>query len=195
MQAPRYTRRMLQKSPFPPLWRAAALTGLLLTSSVSALAQWQWVDDGGRKVFSDTAPPASVPDRNILKRPSGAQATPRAAAPAAAQNEKAATSPAPQAPTVDKELEARKKQAEQAEEAKQKAEEQRVAKARSDNCERARKAKATIDSGVRLATTNAKGEREIMDDKARATESRRLDEIVRSDCGPMPRPAAQQTVQ
>ncbi|QHE86189.1 DUF4124 domain-containing protein [Hydrogenophaga sp. BPS33] len=185
---------MLQKTTFSPLWRALALTGLLLTSSVSALAQWQWVDDGGRKVFSDTAPPASVPERNILKRPNGAPAAPRVAAPAA-QDDKAASNPTPQAPTVDKELEARKKQAEQAEEAKQKAEEQRVAKARSDNCERARKAKAAIDSGVRLATTNAKGEREIMDDKARAAESRRLDEIVRSDCGPMPRPTAQSAVQ
>ena len=30
------------------------------------------------------------------------------------------------------------------------------------------------------------GEREIMDDKARASEGRRIDEIVRSDCGPLP---------
>jgi hypothetical protein len=94
---------------------------------------------------------------------------------------------APQIPARDTELEARKKQAELAEEAKKKAEMERVAKVRAESCERARKAKVTMDSGVRLATTNAKGEREIMDDKARAAESQRMDAIIRSDCGPMPK--------
>lgn len=178
---------MLQITALSSLWRAAALTGFLLATSTAALAQWQWVDSTGRKVFSDTAPPATVPDKDILKRPGSSPARTAvapAAAPAAAAEKAAAA--APKLPTVDKELEAKKKQTEQAEEARKKAEEQRVAQARAENCERARKAKGAMDSGVRLATVNAKGEREIMDDKARATESRRLDEVVRSDCGPMP---------
>jgi hypothetical protein len=33
-----------------------------------------------------------------------------------------------------------------------------------------------------MATTNAKGEREIMDDKARAAENQRLNAIIQSDC-------------
>ncbi|MGE0430164.1 DUF4124 domain-containing protein [Hydrogenophaga sp.] len=183
---------MPQKLSSITLWRAAALTGLLLTSSMAAMAQWQWIDSTGRKVFSDTAPPASVPDKNIIKSP-GAPRTPPVAAPTAAPEGDAAPSTsttaaptpapaAPQLPTVDKELEAKKKQAEQAEEARRKAEEQRVAQARAKNCAIARKAKSTMDSGVRLATTNAKGEREVMDDKTRAAESRRMDEIIRSDC-------------
>jgi hypothetical protein len=61
-----------------------------------------------------------------------------------------------------------------------------VAKARAENCERAKRAKATLDTGIRIATTNAKGEREIMDDKARGDEARRMDETIRSDCGPLP---------
>ncbi len=164
-----------------------------MAASMSAFAQWQWVDGSGRKVFSDTAPPASVPEKSILKRPgpsSPSSPTVTVIAPSAAP-EKPSAPAAPQVPTVDKELEAKKKQAEQSEEAKKKAEEQRVAQGRTENCERARKAKTAMDSGIRLATTNAKGEREIMDDKARATESRRLDEIVRSDCGPMPKPVVQ----
>lgn len=172
------------------LWRTAALIGFLLSTSTAALAQWQWVDSTGRKVFSDTAPPASVPDKDILKRP-GASPAPRAMAPAAAPAAEKAAAAAPKLPTVDKELEAKKKQAEQAEEAGKKAEEQRVAQARAENCERARKAKSAIDSGVRLATTNAKGEREIMDDKARASEGLRIDGVIRSDCGPMPKTAVQ----
>jgi hypothetical protein len=35
-----------------------------------------------------------------------------------------------------------------------------------------------------LATTNAKGEREILDDAGRAAEAKRLDGIIRADCGP-----------
>jgi hypothetical protein len=119
---------------------------------------------------------------------------PAAAAPANAEPGSAsvpATAPpqaaAPQLPTVDKELEARKKQAEQSEAARQKAEEQRIAQARTESCNRVKQAKATMDSGIRLATTNAKGEREVMDDKARAAEAKRLDEVMRSDCGPMPK--------
>lgn len=88
----------------------------------------------------------------------------------------------------DEQLEAKKKQAEkqaqEAAQAKKKAEDDRIASARAGNCERAKRAKATLDSGVRIATTNAKGEREIMDDKARAAELQRIDGVIRSDCGP-----------
>ena len=41
-----------------------------------------------------------------------------------------------------------------------------------------------MDSGVRIARMNDKGEREIMDDAARAVESKRLEGIVASDCKP-----------
>lgn len=182
---------MLQKPALIPSWRAAVAAGLLLAACSAASAQWVW-KEGERKVFSDTPPPASVADKNIIKRPGGNNA-PMAAPPAAETPvEGAAAAAAPQLPKVDKELEAKKKLAEEAEEARKKADEQRVAKVRSENCERARKAKGTMDSGVRLATTNAKGEREIMDDKTRAAEARRLDDIVRSDCGPMPKTASVQ---
>lgn len=183
---------MLQKPALIPFWRTTMAAGILLAACSAASAQWVW-KEGERKVFSDTPPPASVADKNIVKRPGG---NTRMAAPPAAETPAdgtttaaappAAPAAAPQLPKVDKELEARKKQAEEAEEARKKAEEQRVAKVRAENCERARKAKGTMDSGVRLATTNAKGEREVMDDKARAAEARRLDDIVRSDCGPLP---------
>ncbi|WP_082585820.1 DUF4124 domain-containing protein [Hydrogenophaga sp.] len=178
---------MSQANTPQPSWRNPLLMGLLLAFSSAAMAQWQWVDGTGRKVFSDTPPPASIPDKNILKKP-GMTAAPIVVAEPAPSTAPAATPPAaPQIPARDTELEAKKKQAEQAEEAKKKAELERVAKVRAESCERARKAKITMESGVRLATTNAKGEREIMDDKAKAAESRRMDGIIRSDCGPVPK--------
>lgn len=169
-------------------WRQPLTAIVLLAISQLAFAQWQWVDNTGRKVFSDTPPPAGIPDKNVLQRPG-----PRApAAPVTESGEAAAAAPAaPKPPAKDEQLEAKKRQAEAAEEAKKKAEEARIAQLRADNCQRAQRAKATLDSGVRIATTNAKGEREIMDDTARAAETRRLNDIMRNDCGPAPARQAQ----
>lgn len=177
-------------------WRPAAFALLTFLASGGAQAQWQWIDNSGAKVFSDTAPPPGIPEKNILKKP-GARTevkTPEAASEAVAGASSAAA--VPKVSGRDEQLEAKKKQAEkQAEEAaqaKKKSETEKLAKARSENCDRAKRAKATFDSGIRIATTNAKGEREIMDDKTRGAENKRLDEIIRSDCGPMPQAAGTQ---
>lgn len=177
-----------------PFWRALAFAACATLASGTAMAQWLWIDSAGNKVFSDTAPPPGTPEKNILRKP-GNRVEPKLSEPVAAPaGTAAAGSPAPAAaPKVsgkDDQLEAKKKlaekQAEEAAQAKKKAEAEQYAKARADNCERAKRAKATLDAGTRLSTTNAKGEREILDDKARAAEARRAEDVVRSDCGPMP---------
>lgn len=166
----------------------AILTATLALSCLSAFAQWQWLDRDGRKVFSDRAPPADVPEKSILKRP-GRQTPPPQAPAEGTEGAASPTTPAqtgavptPKKSELDAKLEEKKKQAEQAEAAKRKAEEARVAQARAENCARAKQAKASLDSGVRMAVTNAKGEREIMDDAARATESKRIQGIIAADC-------------
>jgi Domain of unknown function (DUF4124) len=181
-------------------WRPVAFALLTFLGSTGAQAQWLWIDGSGAKVFSDTAPPPGIPDKNILKRPGTRTEVKSSATSAEAPSGAPAAAAAPKVTGRDEQLEAKKKQAEkQAEEAaqvKKKAETEKLAKARAENCERAKRAKATFDSGIRIATTNAKGEREIMDDKTRGTEAKRLDEIIRSDCGPMPQSAGPQaTVQ
>lgn len=98
----------------------------------------------------------------------------------AAAAPKAADGPKPTG--VDKELEERTKKAEADEKAKQAAEAAKIAKAKADNCALARQGKATVDSGVRIARVNAQGEREIMDDAARAAEQKRLQTVINSDC-------------
>ena len=165
--------------------RLGALALLTALGATPAFAQWQWIDGTGSRVFSDTPPPAGTPDKNILKRPGPARVAPvPAPAPVATVAAGSATLTATAKPTgKDNELEARKKQAEEAEQAKKKAEQEKSAKARADNCERAKRAKATLDSGMRIASTNAKGEREFLDEKTKAEEGKRLDEVIRSDCG------------
>ena len=79
-------------------------------------------------------------------------------------------------------LEEKKKQAEAAEAAKKKAEEQKIAAAKADNCKRAMNSKSSLDSGMRMARMNDKGEREVLDDAQRAAELKRVNAIIASDC-------------
>ncbi|MEO8023293.1 DUF4124 domain-containing protein [Polaromonas sp.] len=158
--------------------------------ALSAAAQWQWIGKDGRKVFSDRPPPAEIQEKDILKHPGGrgsakapvATTEPGEGAAPAATVVSAPKANTPKISGKDSELEAKKKKLEEEEAAKKKAEEEKVAKARADNCERAKKGLASFQSGSRIATVNAKGEREFMDDNARATESKRLQDIMNSDC-------------
>ena len=167
------------------------LLGMALVGAcVAASAQWQWIDKDGRKVFSDRAPPVDVLDKNIVKRPqSRGPSTPAAEAAATAGAEAAQANPGAASPTVptkgggvDKELEAKKKQATDAEIAKRKAEEERVTKAKIENCARAKQGKTAYDSGVRISRLNAAGEKEILDDAARAEELKRIQSVIAADC-------------
>lgn len=159
--------------------------------ALTAFAQWQWIDKDGRKVYSDRSPPADILEKNILKRPRGARVAAEpvatdapAAAPAGTASAAAAkgNAGAPKISGKDTQLEAKKKQAEDEEAAKKKAEEEKLAKAKADNCELAKKGQASMRSGVRIATTNAKGEREILDDTAKAAEMKRIQAVIDSDC-------------
>jgi type IV secretory pathway VirB10-like protein len=160
--------------------------------SLSALAQWQWIDKDGRKVYSDRSPPSDIPEKNILKMPRGAKGKSgmvpvpeeTVAAPAAAASTPVAKAD-PNAPKLtgkDAQLEAKKKQAEDEAAAKKQAEEEKVAKAKADNCDRAKKSLAGLQSGQRIPSPNANGERDYMDDNARAAEIKRTQGIVSSDC-------------
>lgn len=165
-----------------------ALVSLL---PLGATAQWVWMDKDGHKVFSDRAPLGDIPDKSILKRP-GQAAKPlnpesirKSGAADSPEKTGAAAQPrasAEKAPGVDKELAERKKKAEQAQAAERKAEEDRVTKAQADNCSRARQAQKTLDSGARIGRINNQGEREVLDDAGRASEGKRIQSIIDSDC-------------
>ena len=166
-----------------------AMMAVAAIFALPALAQWQWIDKDGRKVYSDRSPPAEIQDKDILKRPGGriapAAATPAnndTAPPANAPVVKASAALAPKLSGKDKELEARKQQAEAEEALKKKAEEDKQAKARAETCDRAKSALAALQSGVRIGVTNAAGEREIMDDAKRASETKRTKDIADSSC-------------
>ncbi|WP_296492085.1 DUF4124 domain-containing protein [Rhodoferax sp.] len=156
-----------------------------------ATAQWAWTDNEGRQVFSDRAPPISVPEKNILRRPGqiGPINNPETSVNVNASEAAATLQPdpkpvanSPQASGVDKALTERMAKAEQALASQRKAEEERINQLRADNCERARLAQKNLDSGTRLSRINSQGVREVMDAAARAEEAKHVQSVIDSDC-------------
>ena len=166
---------------------------LILASLLSfdATAQWAWTDKEGRQVFSDRAPPISVPDKSIFQRPgqtipvtgqdmAGNVGSGEQAVKTSAPVQPGASSP--QATGVDKNLAERMAKSAQEQAIQRKAEEERISQMKADNCQRARLAKTTLDSGMRLSQVNQQGQRIVMDSAARAAEAKRLQSIMDSDC-------------
>jgi Domain of unknown function (DUF4124) len=186
------------------IFSAVAATALVF--SLSATAQYQWLDASGRKVFSDQPPPANIPAKRILQQPGKPSTSSTSAVVPNSDNSTAKaevddpTDPKTQAKATakeaagkasdsvkksaakDKDLEAAKKKIDDEAAAKKKAEEDARNVARADNCQRAKLAKTSFDTGRPISTVNAKGERIIMDEAARMVETKRLEGIMASDC-------------
>ena len=159
-----------------------ALLGSLLGGN--AAAQWKWRDKAGVVQYSDLPPPTGTADKDVMQRPSTSQQRKAAAAAAAAAAASSGASAAlPAAPKgVEPELEAKRRKAEQEQAAKTKADDDKAAATRVDNCTRAKAYARTLDEGMRISRTNAKGEREILDDRGRAEEVKRAKSVIASDC-------------
>ncbi len=164
-----------------PRWNAVVVTAMLgLLFALPASAQWKWRDKGGQTQYSDLPPPPGTPEQDILQRPAGATAR-KAAAPAdPASAASGVPLLAPKA--VEPELEAKRKKAEQEVADKAKAEQAKNAAVRADNCTRARAAMGTLDSGMRMARIDDKGEKIILDDAAREAEAKRVRGIIATEC-------------
>jgi type IV secretory pathway VirB10-like protein len=163
-------------------WLLVSLFALFLAAH-TAQAQWVWKDKDGRINASDRPPPREVPESAIMQRPAAdaRRAQAAAAAQPAATAASAPGAPAAQTP-LEREVEARKKAAEAERAAKAAAEEEKLKARRAENCRAARGNLATLESGVRIARTNDKGEREVLEDAQRAEEMRRARDVIASDC-------------
>ncbi len=150
--------------------------------ALPAAAQWKWRDKSGQIQYSDLPPPNGTPAQDILQKP-GATARREAVVVAASPGASGASSPSLAAPkTSDPELEAKRRKAEEDKVAKARQEDEKTAAGRAENCTRARSYLKTLDDGMRVARTNAKGEREVLDDKGRAEETARTRGVIATDC-------------
>jgi hypothetical protein len=150
----------------------------VLVTALPAQAQWKWRDQSGRVQYSDIPPPAGVAEKDILQRPASAMRLAPAAAPAAS----AASAPGLNPARIEPELEAKRRKAEEEEAAKKKQADSQLAARRAENCAQAKSHLRTIEEGMRLVRTNNKGEREVLDDQARAEEAKRTRAVIASDC-------------
>jgi hypothetical protein len=156
---------------------------LMATAGAAGATQYQWRDAGGRMVFSDQPPPASVPPARILKAPArvaAAAAPPAGGAGAAGAAGASPASPPPAASpatapstggassAADQELAFRKRMEERAEQEKKAAEaaERQLKLARA--CADAQGDIRALESGQRISRINAAGEREFLSDAERA---------------------------
>ena len=146
---------------------------LLLLAALAAFAAgaaaqtYKWVDKDGKVRYGDTPPGGAKAQR--LKPPPG----PSAPSPAAAPDGKKPLSP---------EAAFRKRQQEAQKAAEKAALERQQEETRVANCQRAREALATFESGQRISRTNPQGERYYLDDAARARETEAARKAVQDWC-------------
>ncbi len=177
----RRQRTTLQKMRFTSRFRLPGLALLMVALlAPPAQAQWAWRDKAGQVNASDRPPPRDVPDKDIISRPQPDQRR-VLPAPASAASSAMAAASAP-ATALERELQARKRAAEQEQAARARAEEERGAAQRAENCRNARSQMAALESGQRIARMNDKGEREVLDDSGRAEEQRRVRDAVAANC-------------
>jgi hypothetical protein len=180
------------------------LAVLLLAALAAApvAAQYKWRDANGRMVYSDLPPPASVAPRDVLRtpaRPAQAGGPDGPAGPAGDQRPARASATAPAARAAqatpaganplsaadgaaDRELEFRKRRLERAETQKKQAEAAAAAQRAAANCEAAREEIRTLETGMRMARVDERGERQVLDDEQRAARLANARKVSREAC-------------
>ena len=166
----------------------AACLLALAAAGAHAQALWKWRDASGQLHVSDKAPPAGTPSKDILSAPPGGVLPPPASL--VAKPASAAEAPAASGTAAESALDRKKKAVDQEKAEKEKAERAKIeasnAAIRKDNCARAQSTLRTLQAGGRAARMNDKGEREYLDDAARADETKRAQDAIAANCGPAP---------
>jgi len=149
------------------------------TAGISAQAEtFQWKDSNGRTVVSDIPPPASAKDRRSIggvKPAVVSEAIPEKSTDAS----KAADAPKS---TAEKDLDFKKRQQEAKEKADKQAKEQTAETEKRDNCERARRNLAALESNQLLSTIDDNGDRKVLDTSQREQEMERARKIMTDSC-------------
>jgi hypothetical protein len=131
---------------------------LALTYSNSAAAQaFKWTDENGRTVYSDTPP-----DPKLVKKVTRVNNSPAAGAGSG------------EVTTAEK--------VKKSDAAKKKSEEESKKEAKAERCKGLKADLAMYDTGGRIYTVNAKGEREFMTDEQIAAGKKRTEQQITEAC-------------
>lgn len=170
-----------------PMRAKSVFAGIILIGGWAlaglAFGQYVWLDENGRKQYSDLPPPPSVAPGRILKTPRGAPSPAPAPSPASAASgaEAGGAGKAKAPPTLaDKNAEFVKRRTEREEQEQKEAEERRAADQKAKNCDRARLYQKTLESGVRVIDAGKNGERVVLDQAQREQEERATRDFLKT---------------
>jgi hypothetical protein len=153
------------------------ILAIALAFSAAAMAQqYKWVDPNGKIQYGDSPPPGVK--ATPLRPPPGPASQPAAAA---KKDDGKAAKKGPLTP-AEQEAEYRKRQMEAQKEQGKRAEADQQAAAKRENCARAQDNLRTLESGGRIARTDAKGERYYLEDAQIQQEALKARQIVQESC-------------
>ena len=148
---------------------AVALAVIMLAATAAANAQiYQWKDENGRTVLSDTPPVGHVRQQRIIAAESSAEAA----------------SSSPQKSLAERDLEFRLRQKEARGKREQAEKEQANAMGKARYCENVRRQLRAYESGERIMMRDDKGERYFIDDAQREQEIANLRRSMQTKCTP-----------
>ena len=158
--------------------RLLILVAALAFSAGAAAQMYKWKDKNGHVRYGDTPPPGV--DATRMGAPATGYAGPAAPAapPGDVRSEKNGKGDKPLTP--EQAFEKRQKERAAAEEKAEK--ERQLAATKRANCQSAQAQLRTLQSGQRMATINAAGERVFMDDEQRVAETARAQKAVSDWC-------------
>jgi type IV secretory pathway VirB10-like protein len=151
----------------------------LTVGSYSSHAEtYQWKDINGQTVVSDVPPPATVKGRRSIggvKPGLISEAIPE-------KDPDAPKSAEPPQTIAEKNLEFKKRQQEAEQKAEKQAKERAAEKEKSENCDRARRNLAVLESSQPINAIGDNGERNAMDASQRAQEIERARKFLADTC-------------
>ena len=155
-----------------PVRKIIFVAAALAFSAGASAQSYNWKDANGHTRYGDTPPPgvAATPIRGPTRIPSPE--------PAEAKDEKTGKAETPLTP----EQAFRKRQQDRAAAEEKAAKERANAEAKQSNCQTAQTQLRLLESGQRMATLNAAGERVYLDDSQRAAETARAQKAVSDWC-------------
>lgn len=168
---------------------AAAALVAIACPAVSAQWAWQWRDEKGQMVYSDAAPPPSVPPSRIIRNPNSRSATAYEVLPAPAPGAKTADSaaakpsqPASAVAAANPDEELRKRLADRAKKEQEEMKQAEAAQRKQAECQRLRNETAYMQEGRRVGTAQADGSIAYMDDNQRAAAVQRNQAAISANC-------------
>jgi hypothetical protein len=159
--------------------RLSVALALALCMALPALAQtYKWVDSDGRVQYSDKPPPGNIKSEKL-------SAPARASAPAASEGkgaaQKDAAKAAPKTP-AEQDQAFRKRQLDAGKALDEDAQKKVEARAKAENCKRAKAALANLQIGGRQMRIDEKGERVFLDDQQIAQEAAKATQEATAAC-------------